>query len=288
MSNFTQVCYRGSAPHPVQARSYTPCNPTSAFSMCCRNIEEDPNKSVDWCLPNGLCSNFGNNVGSLDEQTYWIESCSDPTWTAEECMPFRRYFQPGGCFIVSPRRRFDPRARWSLADLCTTQDHDGNAQLGYCRETNDYCCRKSSSSSDCCDASDDANLVIALPLASIVPATISVAGVVSTVPVPTMRATSATFSTLTSAVEDTASSGLSAGAGVGIGIGATALIVAVVLGIVYLFMRRKKRRNTPAGPGRGANVYSKSADAATPVVEAGGRHRYELPQSPYRGDRQEM
>ncbi|KPI45913.1 uncharacterized protein AB675_322 [Cyphellophora attinorum] len=264
MSNFTQVCYKGSAPHLAQLRTYTPCDPTSASSMCCRNIEENPNRSVDWCLPNGLCSNFGNDVGSLDGQTYWIESCSDPTWSAEECAPFRRYFQARGCSV----------------------DGEGNAQLGYCSETGNYCCRKSSSTNDCCDTSDDDNLVVERPIASIVPATISVAGVVSTVPVPTMLATSTAIPTPTSAVADTTSTGLSVGASVGIGVGATMAVVAPLLGIVYLFMRRKKRKYTSAGLGSGANGYLKSADAATSVVESGGRHRYELPQSPYRQEMQ--
>lgn len=80
-ANAVATCYDSS----LKAKDvhYRPCNETSEFSMCCR-LDEVGGYGADTCLPNGLCTNIPTN--SIDPQTYWRESCSDPTWKSPYCL----------------------------------------------------------------------------------------------------------------------------------------------------------------------------------------------------------
>ena len=61
--------------------------------MCCRTFQVEGAPVADYCLPNGLCSNFDPETMDLGSQTFWIESCSDPSWASEACAPLAKYMQ---------------------------------------------------------------------------------------------------------------------------------------------------------------------------------------------------
>ena len=63
-----QTCYW---PDGSVATGSSVCNPSSAYSSCCGNI--------DYCLTNGLCFDaYGDNAISR-------QSCSDQSWVSKSC-----------------------------------------------------------------------------------------------------------------------------------------------------------------------------------------------------------
>lgn len=101
--NSTRPCYtwNGSQTDYV----YTPCNLAAAHSMCCPTLVKPGEKTTPTsCLPNGLCSDYFNDIRKLGQQRYWIGACSDRSWQVGVCAGMARYFKPApeglGCYTV--------------------------------------------------------------------------------------------------------------------------------------------------------------------------------------------
>ncbi|KAJ9613430.1 hypothetical protein H2200_003372 [Cladophialophora chaetospira] len=245
----TAQCYSYSSGE-VAEWTYIPCNPAGGDSMCCRVFQDPTSRTPDSCLPNGLCSWFDRNAAEVDQQQFWIESCSDPNWEAPACAVFKKYKAAGGCW----------------------QDEVHNTPLGFCPETNNYCCNQNSDNTSCCDTSVSEHLFLDLPIASMIPVTTSFSGSLYTTVLPTLMSntistststttgnlTSSTSSnarastpatsalpTTTSSIHDSSSKHLSAGAGIGIGIAASLVLVAAVAGGYKLLRRSRRKRALP-------------------------------------------
>jgi hypothetical protein len=129
--------------------------------------------------------------------------------------------------------------------------------LGYCLETRTYCCNQNEYV-DCCDLSVESNIVVDLPVASMVAVTTSLAGSIYTTVLPTLTSIAPFPSNGTRTPIPTNGGGstggvrasVSAGAGVGIGIGGAVALFALLV-LAYFFWRRmgaRRRRVYAADP----------------------------------------
>jgi hypothetical protein len=84
----SQTCYRldgsplphDNVPHPDGTiNSWVSCNPDQATSHCCN--------SIDLCLDNGLCMNFGSS-GNRSDRLFTLQGCTDAAWRP----PCSQYF----------------------------------------------------------------------------------------------------------------------------------------------------------------------------------------------------
>jgi len=243
--------------------------------MCCRTMEEG-GVTPDSCLPNGLCSNFHSDITDLGHQTFWIESCSDPSWNSEACAGLGKYLQSGsGCF----------------------RDSSGNAQLGFCSETMTYCCNQNTGNTSCCDTTISENLAVKLPVASMIPVTTSFAGLIYTTALPTLLSTATKASPTDITASPTASSTshygskLSVGAGIGIGISAAVGLFLILLALAYVFLRRRHGKGAVYDLATRPHLEDVSSGAKleqSSVAELHGLGRHELHNSVYGSERHEL
>ena len=127
-----------------------------------------------------------------------------------------------------------------------------------------YCCHQTTENASCCDTTIAENLVVKLPVASMVPVTTSFGGSNYTTALPTLLSSTTTASPTNGSSASSmphSSKRLSVGAGVGIGIAAVlgVLLLALALGmnkgagIVEAGAGKEPQRKTPAeidGSGR--------------------------------------
>ena len=150
-SNTTSPCYAYNGDQ--RARVFTPCNPSAPHSMCCRTLGLD-GAMPDACLPNGLCSYGGGDVATLDSQRFYIELCTDPSWKDPFCAQFAKYLDGSSCWLVCCPIMVLSCSGTLLCivfKLLTLIQADlGGAPLGFCQETNTYCCNKYADDTDWC------------------------------------------------------------------------------------------------------------------------------------------
>jgi hypothetical protein len=135
-----------------------------------------------------------------------------------------------------------------------------------------YCCNQNTHNTSCCDTTISGNMVVNLPVASMIPVTTSFGGSIYTTALPTMLSTSITTSPTAGAATPTAGaasptaitasstpsstshhiSSLSAGTAIGIGIAATLGFFLTLLVLACVFLKRRH------GKGRMCDLVTKS------------------------------
>lgn len=273
MQNSSSTCY--SFDGTAKRRTYTPCNQASPHSMCCHNFK-DNSWSPDICLPNGLCYNSDNlNPEYLGKRGFWVESCSDPTWSDPACKEMKGFIT--SCYSVCPCSTIP-----KLTHMLTALKSEANAPVTYCPDTGEYCCGRSKEVADCCSDAYDKNTVFStsIPYARVVDVTTTIAGSVVTTSIPTMISSA-------TAAASTNPSKLSAGAGVGIGIGVALGTAPVLLSGFLLWRRSRRAKCASLNDVRGIEDENKppygSSHELTPttVHELGvASERHELPSKP--------
>ncbi|MCJ1386797.1 hypothetical protein MMC17_009924 [Xylographa soralifera] len=218
----SSICYTSAG---TQSDSLA-CSPDEANSMCC--------ETDDICLSNGLCQP-ANDTGVFTQ--YHFFGCTDPTWNAPEC-----HTQCQNCMEQS-----------SLDSFLLSHIHlaSGDGVLG-CSPGN-FCCYGTNNSGCCEDSSNVFDLGIGT-IVTVVEASTSMSGNVSTtiaataigtvsfLSAPTITRITPTVPTTPSApASSTPNTGVAIAVGLGAGIPAS---VAMLVGLYYLLVFRPKRQHT--------------------------------------------
>ena len=117
-----------------------------------------------------------------------------------------------------------------------------------------YCCNQDIANASCCDTNVSGNLIVKVPVASMIPVTTSFSGSIYTTALPTLLSSTAPKSNTGGSSSPSPSSPsfsmpqtskrLSVGAGVGIGIAATSGVVFLALVLGCILLRHVRRNRT--------------------------------------------
>ncbi|KAH8593399.1 hypothetical protein B0O99DRAFT_742758 [Bisporella sp. PMI_857] len=205
IGSVSATCYLPNGEIPVET-VFAPCNSnSSAVSMCCNSVNSDR------CSPEGLC------ISGSD--AYWRNTCTDPTWTAPECVKM--------CMDIF----------WPRVHECT----DGT-----------WCCGAPDNTT-CCDSGKGVKLLTTGTATHLV----STPSPTSSPSASSSATTSTSTAAETAAAADKSSSGgkksNSVAIGVGVGVGVAALLALVALGF-FFYRRRQHKKRSAVEPPNSANT----------------------------------